>query len=207
MPWPICDNCADRVYLSHFLEHQPDVVRAMAEVQRIAKPGGEVVVVTPRYSSPDSYSDPTHFHHLRYHSFDFFVRDTFENFTYRPAGFRIRERRLTSGGNLLPASRARLCAAISVDLYEKHLAWMLPARKSICERQWSNNGRSLVVFPGLGVICRTETGFPLNPFHKGDCEDVSNQPRLAVAQTNAASACRKGRKFLQNPVDSEGAVL
>jgi len=57
---------------------------------------------------------------------------TLENLTYRPRGFRILEWWLTSGGNLLPASLARLCVAISVELYEKHLAWMLSAPKVIC---------------------------------------------------------------------------
>jgi predicted SAM-dependent methyltransferase len=46
-PWPIRDNCAERIRLSHFLEHQPDVLRTMAEVHRIAQAGAEVIIVTP----------------------------------------------------------------------------------------------------------------------------------------------------------------
>ena len=69
-PWPIRDNCADRIYLSHFLEHQLDILRVMVEVHRIANPGAEVVVVTPHYSSPDSYADATHVYHLDFRSFD-----------------------------------------------------------------------------------------------------------------------------------------
>ena len=131
-PWPLCDNCADRIYLSHFLEHQPDILRVMAEVRRIAKPGAEVVVVTPHYSSSDSYSDPTHVHHLGYHSFDYFVQDSFEDFTYGAGGFRILERRLTFGGNFLLDNLARLFASASVDFYEKHCAWIFPARNIFC---------------------------------------------------------------------------
>jgi SAM-dependent methyltransferase len=131
-PWPIRDHCADRIYLSHFLEHQPDILRAMAEVHRIAKPGAEVIVVTPHYTSPDSYSDPTHVHHLGFHSFDYFVGDAFENFTYGSGGFQILERRLTFGGNLLLDSLGRMFAAISLDFYEKHLAWIFPARNIFC---------------------------------------------------------------------------
>lgn len=131
-PWPIRDNCADKIYLSHFLEHQPDVLRAMAEVRRIAKPGAEVIMVTPHYSSPDSYSDPTHVHHLGFHSFDYFEQDSFKDFTYGAAGFRILERRLTFGGNLLLDNLGRLCAALSVDFYEKHFAWIFPARNIFC---------------------------------------------------------------------------
>jgi SAM-dependent methyltransferase len=131
-PWPIRDNCADRVFLSHFLEHQPDILRVMSEVHRIAKPGAEVIIVTPHYSSPDSYSDPTHLHHLGFHSFDYFARNSFENFTYGAGGFRILERGLTFGRNLLFDNFARFFAAISIDFYEKHFAWMFPARNLVC---------------------------------------------------------------------------
>jgi SAM-dependent methyltransferase len=131
-PWPVRDNCADRIHLSHFLEHQPDILRVMAEVHRLAKPGAEVVVVTPHYSSPDSYSDPTHLHHLGYHAFDYFAGRDFVDFTYNTGGFRILERRLTFGGNLLLDNLGRLIAAISVDFYEKHCAWIFPARNLHC---------------------------------------------------------------------------
>ena len=131
-PWPVRDNCADRIYLSHFLEHQPDILRAMAEVHRIAKPGAEVVAVTPHYSSPDSYTDPTHAHHLGYHAFDYFEKQDFVDFTYNAGGFRILERRLTFGGNLLLDNLGRLVAAISVNFYEKHCAWVFPARNIHC---------------------------------------------------------------------------
>jgi len=131
-PWPIRDGCADRVYLSHFIEHQPDILRVMAEVHRISKPGGDVVIVTPHYSSPDSYTDPTHLAHLGVHSFDYFVRESFDDFTYGAAGFRLLERRLTFGGNFLLDNLGRLIAGASVDFYEKHFAWVFPARNIFC---------------------------------------------------------------------------
>ncbi len=131
-PWPVRDDCADRVYLSHFLEHQPDILRVMAEVHRIAKPGAEVIAVTPHYSSPDSFTDPTHVHHLGYHSFDYFERNSFQDFTYNAAKFRILERRLTFGGNILLDNLGRMITAISVDFYEKHFAWIFPARNLFC---------------------------------------------------------------------------
>jgi len=131
-PWPIRDNCADRIYLSHFLEHQPDILRVMTEVHRVARPGAEVVVVTPHYSSPDSYSDPTHLHHLGWRSFDYFTRDSFENFAYGSGGFKIVERRLTFGGNFVLDNLGRLFCGVSVEFYEKHLAWIFPARNIVC---------------------------------------------------------------------------
>jgi SAM-dependent methyltransferase len=131
-PWPVRDDCADRIYLSHFLEHQPDILSVMAEVHRIAKPGAEVIAVTPHYSSADSFADPTHAHHLAYHSFDYFERKSFPDFTYDAGGFRILERGLTFGGNFLFDNLGRMISKISVDFYEKHFAWIFPARNLFC---------------------------------------------------------------------------
>jgi SAM-dependent methyltransferase len=142
-PWPVRDDSADRVYLSHFLEHQPDILRVMAEVHRIAKRGAEVIAVTPHYSSPDSYTDPTHVHHLGYHSFDYFERDSFHDFTYNAGGFRILERRLTFGGNVLLDNLGRMIGAISVDFYEKHFAWIFPARNLFCRLSVLKDGNAV----------------------------------------------------------------
>jgi len=54
------------------------------------------------------------------------------DFTYNTGGFRILERRLTFGRNLLLDNLGRLIAAISVDFYEKHFAWIFPARNLHC---------------------------------------------------------------------------
>ncbi|MGH9356717.1 MAG: hypothetical protein ACRD10_11360 [Terriglobia bacterium] len=131
-PWPIADGCAGRIHLSHFLEHQPDILRVMSEVHRVAAPSAEVLVVTPHYSSPDSFTDPTHIHHLGYHSFDYFAKESFQDFTYNAGGFQIVERHLGFGGNLLLDGLGRLIAAISIDFYEKHFAWIFPARNLRC---------------------------------------------------------------------------
>jgi SAM-dependent methyltransferase len=131
-PWPIRDNCAERIHLSHFIEHQPDVLRAMSEVHRVAKPGAEVLIVTPHYSSPDSFTDPTHLVHLGLHSFDYLTQESFADFTYGAGGFRLLERRLTFGGNFLLDNLGRLIAKISFDFYEKHFAWIFPARNIHC---------------------------------------------------------------------------
>jgi hypothetical protein len=104
----------------------------MAEVHRIAQPGAEVTIVTPHYGSRDSFTNPTHLFHPAVHSFDYFERNSTEDFTYQGGGFRILERQLTFGGNFLLDSLARMFAANSLDFYEKHLAWIFPARSIIC---------------------------------------------------------------------------
>ncbi|MGH9406138.1 MAG: hypothetical protein ACRD3D_09935 [Terriglobia bacterium] len=131
-PWPVRDGCAGRIFLSHFLEHQADILRVMREVRRISEAGAEIIIVTPHYSSPDSYTDPTHRFHLGFHSFDYFERASFENFTYNAGGFRILERRLTFGKNFLLDNLGRAFASVSIEFYEKHLAWIFPARNIVC---------------------------------------------------------------------------
>ncbi|WP_324273399.1 class I SAM-dependent methyltransferase [Blastococcus brunescens] len=47
LPFP--DASVDRVMASEVLEHIPDDVPAMAEIFRVLKPGGRMVVTVPRY--------------------------------------------------------------------------------------------------------------------------------------------------------------
>jgi ubiquinone/menaquinone biosynthesis C-methylase UbiE len=49
----------DRVASYHFFEHVDDLPGLLAELARVVKPGGEVVVVTPHFSNPYFYSDYT----------------------------------------------------------------------------------------------------------------------------------------------------
>lgn len=45
--YPIADEVFDVIFFNHVLEHIPDDVRALAEVYRILKPGGLVILGTP----------------------------------------------------------------------------------------------------------------------------------------------------------------
>jgi hypothetical protein len=131
-PWPLRDNVASKLYLSHILEHLEDVMGAMAEVHRIGQPGARVLVVTPHFSSHDSYTDPTHRYHLAWGSFDHFSGEPFQRFAGPSFRFRILERRLSFGGNLVLDGLGRLIAAISTRWYERHVAWIFPAREIFC---------------------------------------------------------------------------
>lgn len=134
-PWPLRDSCADTVYLSHFIEHQPDLLRLMAEIRRVGKPGAEIIITTPHFSSHGSYTDPTHLFHLGYRSFEYFAQESFENFTYNAGGFKIVHRELTFGKNFLLDNAGKFFAKCSIDFYEKHLAWIFPARNILCRLQ------------------------------------------------------------------------
>jgi ubiquinone/menaquinone biosynthesis C-methylase UbiE len=53
-------SSVDSVYSYHFLEHVPEIPKLLSELARLVKPGGYVEFVTPHFSNPYFYSDPTH---------------------------------------------------------------------------------------------------------------------------------------------------
>lgn len=72
-PLPFADSTFDEVRAVHVIEHLEDVVRAMGEMHRVARPGGLIHVVTPHYSDYSSWCDPTHRWHLNSFSFFYFT--------------------------------------------------------------------------------------------------------------------------------------
>lgn len=60
IPWPLEDNRFDTINASHIIEHVEDVVSFLSEIHRIAKPGARVKIITPHFSSLNSWGDPTH---------------------------------------------------------------------------------------------------------------------------------------------------
>lgn len=63
-PWPIEDNSADEILLSHVLEHigghSSTFLGMMKELYRICKPGAKVIIRVPDPRHDDFLSDPTH---------------------------------------------------------------------------------------------------------------------------------------------------
>ena len=64
VPWDLPADHFEIIYAQHIIEHVASIPEFMNEVYRIAKDGATVHVVTPHFSSIDSYSDPTHRWHL-----------------------------------------------------------------------------------------------------------------------------------------------
>ncbi len=65
LPLPWEDNTVDEILMIHFLEHL-DLAESdnwfmwWGDIHRILKPGGQVVVIFPRWNSEDAFGDPGH---------------------------------------------------------------------------------------------------------------------------------------------------
>jgi len=126
-PWPLASDAFSRIHMSHVLEHLDDPMRAMAEVHRVARDGADVFIVTPHFSSHNSYVDPTHKRHLAAGSFAYLTGKDFPSFRGSPFRFEIVAVELTFGGNLVLDNLGRLLARRSMAWYERHAAWIFPA--------------------------------------------------------------------------------
>lgn len=59
-PWPVADNSYDVVYSSHCLEHLDNAKKAVEEMWRIARPGAEIIIKVPHFSSRVAWTDLEH---------------------------------------------------------------------------------------------------------------------------------------------------
>jgi SAM-dependent methyltransferase len=131
-PWPLEDGRFDRIHMSHVIEHLEDPMRAMAEVYRVACDRADVFIVTPHFSSHNSYTDPTHKRHLAAASFEYFTGEDFPSFVGAPFRFDVVKTELTFGGNFVLDNLGRMLARSSVRWYERHAAWVFPALDIHC---------------------------------------------------------------------------
>lgn len=75
IPWPLESGQFRRIYAHHIIEHVADVKAFMNEIHRVAAPGAVLEVVTPHFSSLDSWKDPTHRWHLAAGWHEVFTRE------------------------------------------------------------------------------------------------------------------------------------
>ena len=89
-------------------------------------------VTTPHFSSHNSFTDPTHKHHLAAASFEYFTGKEFATFSGCSYSFEIVDIKLTFGGNFVLDNIGRFLARHSLKWYERHAAWMFPALDIKC---------------------------------------------------------------------------
>ena len=134
LPYPFEDGSFDTVIARHVLEHLEAPLEVLTELHRITRSGGIVTVITPHFSSPTSWTDPTHRHHFSSRSFDYLVAGTNWDF-YSAARFDVLDRSLTLGmirgprGRVVPIFRLLgVEAAVNryLDVFERWWAFALP---------------------------------------------------------------------------------
>lgn len=130
IPYPFEDATFDAVIARHVIEHLEAPLDVLWELHRITRAGGVVFLVTPHFSSPSSWTDPTHKHHLAAHSFDYLLDGTPWNF-YGSARFEVMSRRVTLGMVQGPGGRViPLLRLIGIEgLINRHL--------DVFERWWA----------------------------------------------------------------------
>lgn len=123
VPWPIESGQFDVIVLRHIVEHVSDIGQLLKEVHRVGKPGAEVRIETPHFSSVDSWRDPSHRYHLSLHSFRFF---TAAGYLHDGAAFEVESATLTFRKSIVSRVGA-LLFRLSPRHYEQNLAYVIPA--------------------------------------------------------------------------------
>lgn len=124
-PWPFHDNSFDEIWMTDVIEHLPDLLATMEELHRISRDGAVIHIATPHFSSSNSFTDPTHAHHLGIFSFDYFTGDSVHNH-YTQVRFRYAHRLLI----FLPSRKNTLARRLAnrwPAAYERHFCWIWPA--------------------------------------------------------------------------------
>ncbi|MEP7011510.1 MAG: methyltransferase domain-containing protein [Acidobacteriota bacterium] len=124
-PYPLPAGHFERIYAFDVVEHLGDLVAFVEEAHRLLAPGGVLEITTPHFSCANSFTDPTHRHHLGYFSFDYFTDRSGWNF-YSEARFEIVSRLMVfPSGRLI--GRFSRWANRHPEAYERRFAWIVPA--------------------------------------------------------------------------------
>jgi SAM-dependent methyltransferase len=124
-PWPFADGSFDEIRGIDVLEHLTDLLGAMEEVHRVARPDATVTIVVPHFSSPNAYTDPTHERQFGTFSFDYFTGEHLHSY-YTRVRFAMTRRELVFKQTLTNKVVRRLANRWPAR-YEDRWAWMFPA--------------------------------------------------------------------------------
>ncbi len=123
-PYPIEDESFDQILLQDVIEHLREPIKVFEELHRIGRPGAEIQLRTPHFSSVLAYGDPTHRHYFSALAIRSLAEPRFAHYT----AVRFRVVHVTL--DLWLACRALgfgILARRFPDTYEKYLAFRFPA--------------------------------------------------------------------------------
>lgn len=75
LPLPFDDATMTEIDCLDILEHVADFVGTVRELHRVLRPGGELHVQSPHFTSHTAYADPTHLRTFSIATFDFFAAE------------------------------------------------------------------------------------------------------------------------------------
>jgi len=123
-PYPIADDTFDQILAQDVIEHVREPIRVFEEFHRIAKPGAQIQIRTPHFSSVLAYGDPTHRHYFSTIAIRSLAAPRFAHYT------NVRFRVVALALDLWLPFRMLGVAAIAnrfPDIYEKYFAFRFPA--------------------------------------------------------------------------------
>ena len=80
---PLRDNCVDKIYANHLLEHIEHLILLMQEIYRVCRPGARVAIRVPYYTSIGAFKDPTHKRFFTEDTFLYFAPSRWKHFDYQ----------------------------------------------------------------------------------------------------------------------------
>ena len=125
-PLPLEDGRFSRVICTHVIEHIADPAAFLWEVHRISRPGARVELITPHFSSIDSWSDPTHRWHLSSIWYQVLLPGGY--LAGQVGAFELISSRVIFGKalrSLIPKAMIRL---LGTETWEKHYGFVYPAK-------------------------------------------------------------------------------
>lgn len=124
--FPFRDNIFDTIYAIDVLEHLDDVKMVMEEIHRISKPGAEIYINVPHFSSAHAYGDFTHRHFFSTESFNYFTGKSPQYVFPTTAQFNVIGIRINFW-RLHRINGISFLANRFPSLYEKYFAFIFPA--------------------------------------------------------------------------------
>lgn len=130
-PLPFPDDYADRVYSNHTFEHVQNTKQLVEECWRIIKPGGEIYIRVPHYSSTGMYTDLTHKTFFSSRSLDYYIDGTYlstmSGYNSR-VRFKIIKKRIMFDIPYKPIEWIVNLSDKTRKVYEYFLCWIFPAQ-------------------------------------------------------------------------------
>lgn len=123
--WKLDDNQFETVYANSVIEHVDSIPAFMNEIHRVSQHGAMIHILTPHFSSIDSYTDPTHkwhlaseWHRIVTHSY---LESQMETFAHVKT-------EITFGKSILNLLTRLIIKIRGVQWWEKKLSFILRAR-------------------------------------------------------------------------------